>query len=60
MGSVVVDSQAKMGPKDNVSSQQISYSQPSSLAQIQAKEADVQAIADLTRALEKKVPVLPQ
>ncbi|XP_063939454.1 protein ALWAYS EARLY 3-like isoform X3 [Daucus carota subsp. sativus] len=54
MGSVVVDSQAKMGPKDNVSSQQISYSQPSSLAQIQAKEADVQAIADLTRALEKK------
>lgn len=35
--------------------QQIAYSQPCTLAQIQAKEADVQALAELTRALEKKV-----
>ncbi|KAK1351905.1 Always early protein 3 [Heracleum sosnowskyi] len=54
MGTAVVDSQAKRGPKDNVFSQQMLYSQPCSLAQIQAKEADVHAIADLSRALEKK------
>lgn len=59
MGTAVADSQAKMGPKDNVFTQQMLYSQPCSLAQIQAKEADVQAIADLSRALEKKVPILP-
>lgn len=35
--------------------QQIAYSQPCTLAQIQAKEADVQALAELTCALEKKV-----
>ncbi|KAK1390484.1 Always early [Heracleum sosnowskyi] len=54
--STVVDSQAIMGPKDKVSNLQISYSHPSSLAQIRVQEADVQAIAELTRALEKKVP----
>lgn len=32
-----------------------SYSQPSIRAQIQAKEADIQALAQLTRALDKKV-----
>ena len=31
------------------------YSQPCIPAQVQAKEADVQALAQLTRALDKKV-----
>ncbi|KAL8121600.1 protein ALWAYS EARLY 3-like isoform X3 [Apium graveolens] len=52
--STVVDSQAIMGPKDKVSNLQIAYSHPSSLAQIRAQEADVQAISELSRALEKK------
>lgn len=46
-----------MGPKDKVSNLQMSYSHPSSLAENKAQEADVQAIAELSRALEKKVPV---
>ena len=31
------------------------YSQPCTLAQIQAREADVRVLAELTRALDKKV-----
>ncbi|KAH6832949.1 DNA binding protein [Perilla frutescens var. hirtella] len=38
--------------------QQTAYSQHSTLAQVQAKEADVQALAELTRALEKKEAVV--
>lgn len=38
--------------------QQMAYSKPSTVAQIQAKEADVQALAELTRALDKKVAKL--
>ncbi|XP_017218646.1 protein ALWAYS EARLY 3 isoform X3 [Daucus carota subsp. sativus] len=56
IGSAFVDSQAILGPKDKVPNPQISYSHPSTLAHIKAQEADVQAIAELSRALEKKVP----
>lgn len=34
---------------------QLFNSQPSSIGQIQAREADVQALSELTRALDKKV-----
>lgn len=50
-----MDSQAKMGPYENPTNQQTAYSLPGSRAHIEAKEADVQALAELTRALEKKV-----
>lgn len=33
------------------------FTQPCTLAQIQAKEHDIRAIAEMTRALDKKVPV---
>ncbi|KAL0414703.1 UNVERIFIED_CONTAM: protein ALWAYS EARLY 3 [Sesamum radiatum] len=46
--------QTRIGPADAATYQQIAYSQPSTLAQVQAKEADVQALAELTRALDKK------
>ena len=35
--------------------QEAMYHQPCSLAQVQAREADIRALADLTRALDKKV-----
>lgn len=38
--------------------QQAVYSQPCTLAQIQAREADIRALAELARALDKKVIVL--
>lgn len=44
----------RMGSADTATYQQI-YSQPSVRAQAQAKEADIQALAQLTRALDKKV-----
>lgn len=47
--------QMRIGPAETADYQQTAYSQPSALAHIQAKEADVQALAELTRALEKKV-----
>lgn len=31
------------------------YSQPCTLAQLQAREADIRALTELTRALDKKV-----
>lgn len=46
--------QAKVGPGETASTQVANY-QPSIPAQTQAKEADVQAIYELTRALDKKV-----
>ncbi|XP_047310135.1 protein ALWAYS EARLY 3-like [Impatiens glandulifera] len=46
---VNVNVEGKVGSKETSNG-----SQPSVLAQIQAKEADVQALADLTRALDKK------
>eukprot|EP00250_Pteridium_aquilinum_P014030 c21731_g1_i1 orf=621-4265(+) len=38
--------------------QQAMFNQPCSLAQVQAKEADIRALADLTRALDKKEAIL--
>ncbi|KAG8369996.1 hypothetical protein BUALT_Bualt14G0071700 [Buddleja alternifolia] len=49
--------QTRIGLADTATNQQTAYSQPSTLAQIQAKEADIQAIAELTRALDKKEAV---
>ncbi|KAL0376476.1 UNVERIFIED_CONTAM: protein ALWAYS EARLY 3 [Sesamum calycinum] len=50
--------QTRIGPADAATYQQIAYSQPSTLAQAQAKEADVQALAELTRALDKKEAIV--
>lgn len=52
------DPQSKIAPKETATNQQTGYSLPSTLAQIQAKEADVQALAELTRALDKKEAVV--
>ena len=43
---------------ETANNQQSVDSQPYIRAQIQAKEADVQALAELTRALDKKVIAL--
>ncbi|PKA56627.1 Protein always early 3 [Apostasia shenzhenica] len=40
--------------------QQAMYSQPYTLAQIQAREADIRALADLSRTLDKKVTLQSQ
>ncbi|KAK6146164.1 hypothetical protein DH2020_020033 [Rehmannia glutinosa] len=48
------NAQTRFGSAQTASYQQTEYSQPNTLAQIQAKEADVQALAELTRALDKK------
>lgn len=48
------NSQVQVGLSGTVSVQQAA-SQPSIIAQIQAKEADVQALSELTRVLDKKV-----
>ncbi|CAK9159737.1 unnamed protein product [Ilex paraguariensis] len=55
--SVDANSQANIGLRDSAPNQQTAYSQPCTLAQIQAKEADVQALTELTRALDKKEAV---
>ncbi|XP_057806018.1 protein ALWAYS EARLY 3-like isoform X2 [Salvia miltiorrhiza] len=52
--------QMRIGSAETADYQQMAYSQPSALAQIQAKEADVQALAELTRALEKKEAVVQE
>ncbi|OMO53706.1 hypothetical protein CCACVL1_28433 [Corchorus capsularis] len=46
--------QLKVGPLETVYTQQAVNSQPSALALIQAREADVEALSRLTRALDKK------
>lgn len=38
-----------------VAAQQAMYSQPCTLSQIQEREADIRALAELSRALDKKV-----
>lgn len=48
-------SQAKAAVVDVVSAQQAGFSQPCMLSQNQAKEADIRALSELTRALDKKV-----
>ena len=40
---------------ETVNTQQATNAQPSFYAQIQAKEADIHALSELTRALDKKV-----
>ncbi|KAL2459632.1 Protein ALWAYS EARLY 3 [Forsythia ovata] len=50
--------QTRIWPAETATYQQTVYSLPSSLAQIQSKEADVQALAELTHALDKKEAVV--
>lgn len=51
--------QAKAAANEVVAAtQQALYNQPCTLAQIQAKEADIRALAELTRALDKKEAIL--
>ncbi|KAM3357901.1 protein ALWAYS EARLY 3 isoform X1 [Capsicum galapagoense] len=58
VASAEADMQSKSGVMETTVYQQIAYSKPSTVAQIQAKEADVQALAELTRALDKKDAVV--
>ncbi|KAK9136957.1 hypothetical protein Sjap_007551 [Stephania japonica] len=51
-------SQAKAAAGEIVNAQKAAYSQPCTLAQIQAREADVRALSELTRALDKKEALL--
>ncbi|KAK3189776.1 hypothetical protein Dsin_029337 [Dipteronia sinensis] len=53
------NSQVKVGPSETLNTQQ-AIMQPSIIAQIQAKEADVQALSELTRALDKKEAVVSE
>lgn len=46
--------QAKAAANE-VASAQVTYSQPHTFAQIQAREADIKALSELSRALDKKV-----
>ncbi|XP_062175130.1 protein ALWAYS EARLY 3 isoform X2 [Alnus glutinosa] len=57
-GSPSSSVQAKVRPSEIAKTQQIANSQFSLLAQIQAKEADVQALSALTCSLEKKEAVV--
>lgn len=50
----------KVGPGGIAYIQEVLHSQPSVLAQIQAREADVQALSELTRALDKKEAVVSE
>ncbi|KAL1548485.1 protein ALWAYS EARLY 3-like isoform X2 [Salvia divinorum] len=54
---VASDVSTRPGTGDTAMYQQ-TYSQPGTLAQIQAKEADIQALAQLTRALDKKEAIV--
>jgi hypothetical protein len=42
------------GNEATVAAQQAMYSQPCTLSQLQEREADIRALADLSRALDKK------
>lgn len=55
MDTSLAVSQAKAAVIDVVSAQQAGFSQPCVLAQNQAREADIRALSELTRALDKKV-----
>ncbi|KAG8372968.1 hypothetical protein BUALT_Bualt12G0122200 [Buddleja alternifolia] len=50
--------QTRIGPAETATYEQTAYSQPGMLAQIQAREADAQAVAELTRALDKKEAIV--
>ncbi|KAK9161497.1 hypothetical protein Syun_007838 [Stephania yunnanensis] len=49
---------AKAAAGEIVNAQKAAYSQPCTLAQIQAREADIRALSELTRALDKKEALL--
>ena len=55
MGSTNANLHAKIGSGEAANSQQVANSQSIILAQNQGKEADCQALSELTRALDKKV-----
>ena len=57
-GFVSPSSYIKVGYGQVVSPQQVITSQQSILSQLQAKEADIRALAELTRVLDKKVGYL--
>jgi len=57
-GFVSPSSHTKVGHGQVVSPQQAITSHQSILSQMQAKEADIRALAELTRALDKKVEYL--
>ncbi|KAE8677621.1 Always early, putative isoform 3 [Hibiscus syriacus] len=52
--------QLKTGPAETVYSQQAMNSQPSALLLAQSREADVEALSQLTRALDKKEAVVSE
>ncbi|GMI64104.1 ARABIDOPSIS THALIANA ALWAYS EARLY 3, ALWAYS EARLY 3 [Hibiscus trionum] len=52
--------QLKIGPTETVYSQQAMNFQPSALSLVQAREADVEALSQLTRALDKKEAVVSE
>ncbi|KAJ4967952.1 hypothetical protein NE237_014653 [Protea cynaroides] len=58
MDAVNCISQPKAAANEIVNVQEATYTQPSTLAQIQAREADIRALSDLTRALDKKEALL--
>ncbi|XP_059280629.1 protein ALWAYS EARLY 3 [Lycium ferocissimum] len=60
VASAEADMQSKSGVMETATYQQTAYSKPPAVAQIQAKEADVQALAELTRALDKKDAVVSE
>nr|DAD33388.1 TPA_asm: hypothetical protein HUJ06_012239 [Nelumbo nucifera] len=51
-------SQAKAAASEMINAQHARYTQPFTLAQVQAKEADIRALSELTRALDKKEALL--
>ncbi|KAI3821957.1 hypothetical protein L1987_09535 [Smallanthus sonchifolius] len=58
VASVKSEFQSRNGPRDTLSDHHAAYFVPGTLAKFQAKEADVEAIAELTRALDKKEAVV--
>lgn len=53
-------SSAPVKAADNVISQHAAYAPSSSVSQIQARETDIRALAELTRALDKKEAILTE
>ncbi|CAN4095685.1 unnamed protein product [Withania somnifera] len=60
VASAEADVQCKSGVMETATYQQTTYPKLSPAAQIQAKEADVQALAEFTRALDKKDAVVSE
>jgi len=58
VASAEADMQCKSGVMDTAAYQQTTHSKLSVAAQILAKEADVQALVEFNRALDKKVAKL--